>query len=67
MDKATDPELLHDALTHEQLAALMESVARGRAQYAAGEAISGEDVSQWLLSWGSEEELPPPSRKPQGD
>jgi len=63
MDKSTKRDLLDGAeaaLTPEQRAALMESVARGRAQLAAGEAISGEDVSRWLRSWGLETELPVP-------
>lgn len=31
----------------------MESVARGRV-------VASEDVHQWLRSWGSKDELPPP-------
>ena len=55
-----------EALTPEQLAAVRESVARGKAQYLSGEAISGDDVFAWLRSWGSENELPPPTRKARG-
>ncbi len=55
-----------EALTPEQLAALRESVARGKAQYLAGEAIPGEAVFAWLRSLGSENELPPPTRKARG-
>jgi len=52
-----------EALTSGERAVLLASVARGRAQYEAGEAISGEDVSRWLRSWGTDNELPPPERK----
>ena len=50
-------------LTAEQNAALMQSVARGRVQFEAGEGIAGKDVSRWLQSWGIAEELPAPTRK----
>jgi predicted transcriptional regulator len=55
-----------EALTPDQLAALRESVARGKAQDLAGEAIPGEAVFAWLRSWGSENELPTPTRKARG-
>jgi predicted transcriptional regulator len=58
LDPASD-----NTLTAEQKAALVQSVARGRAQFAAGEAITGEEVSRWLRSWGTENELAPPTRK----
>ncbi len=51
------------ALTPEQKAALSRSVERGRAQFKAGDGISGEEVSRWLRSWGTESELPPPTQK----
>ena len=35
----------------------MESVAQGRV-------VSGESVHEWLNSWGSSNELPPPKVKP---
>jgi len=35
---------------------------RARAQYAAGVAVPGEAVFEWLASWGSAYELPPPRR-----
>jgi predicted transcriptional regulator len=54
---------LDDTLTGEQKAALIQSVARGRVQFTAGEAIPGEEVSRWLRSWGTENELAPPTRK----
>jgi len=39
-----------------------EALADARAQYEAGDAIPGAAVLNWLASWGSEEELPPPRR-----
>lgn len=33
---------------------------RGLADVAAGRVISHEAVKRWLLSWGTENELPPP-------
>jgi predicted transcriptional regulator len=53
-------------LSAAQQAALEASVERGRAQYRAGEAISGDAVSLWLNSWGIDHELPPPARKQRG-
>lgn len=50
-------------LTPEQHKALMQSIARGEAQFKAGKAISGEEVSAWLRSWGTPNELPPPKSK----
>jgi len=47
-------------LTPEQKTALMQSIAKGRAQVEAGDGIPGEEMSRWLRSWGSENELPPP-------
>jgi len=47
-------------LTAEQKAALMQFIAQGRAQVEAGDGIPGEEMSRWLRSWGTENELPPP-------
>jgi len=52
-----------DDLTAEENAALVQSIARGEAQFAAGEGIPGEAVFAWMRSWGTENELPPPARK----
>lgn len=63
--RSQTPEWTRDSLdlTPEQQAALLQSVAEGEAQYAAGEAIPGDDVTAWLRSWGTKDELPPPGRK----
>jgi hypothetical protein len=50
-------------LTPEQKAALLQSVARGEAQYLASEAIPGAPVLAWIRSWGSQTPLPAPARK----
>jgi predicted transcriptional regulator len=52
-----------DNLTAEQNAALVQSIARGEAQFQAGEGIPGEAVFAWMRSWGTENELPRPARK----
>jgi predicted transcriptional regulator len=52
-----------DTATAQERAAYAESIARGRAQYAAGETVSGEEVFKWLDSWGTENELPAPRPK----
>jgi predicted transcriptional regulator len=52
-----------DDLTAEENAALVQSIARGDAQFQAGEGIPGEAVFAWMRSWGTENELPPPARK----
>jgi predicted transcriptional regulator len=52
-----------DKATVHQRAAYAESIARGRAQYAAGETVSGEEVFKSLDSWGTENELPAPLPK----
>jgi predicted transcriptional regulator len=35
--------------------------ARAEADIAAGRVISHEAMKRWLLSWGTDDELPPPS------
>jgi predicted transcriptional regulator len=40
------------------------SIVRARAQAAAGETVDGEAVYEWLESWGTANELPPPSPAP---
>jgi hypothetical protein len=37
-----------------------QAVADGIAQADAGQTIPYEDVRRWILSWGTESELPPP-------
>ncbi len=53
-----------DQLTPEQAAALRASIDRGEAQFLAGEGIAGEEVFAWMRSWGTDNELPVPRRKP---
>ena len=50
------------ALTEAQRTARAASIARARAQAAAGETAPAEAVYDWLASWGTENELPPPER-----
>jgi hypothetical protein len=40
------------------------AIAEARADAAAGRVISHADMSKWLDSWGSPDELPQPSRLP---
>jgi predicted transcriptional regulator len=49
-------------MTPEQAAALERSLARGEAQFLAGQAIPGDAVFAWLRSWGTAQELPAPER-----
>ncbi|MFN3076141.1 MAG: CopG family transcriptional regulator [Alphaproteobacteria bacterium] len=49
------------ALSDDDCAAFKEAVAVGLADAGEGRTIPYEDVRRWLLSWGSEHELPPPS------
>jgi predicted transcriptional regulator len=41
-------------------AALEAAVSQGLASLEAGHGIPYEDVRRWLLSWGADNELPPP-------
>ena len=43
--------------------ALSRAIAQGRAQIAAGKGIPLADMEQWLESWGTSDELPPPPWK----
>lgn len=36
------------------------AIARAQADYAAGRVVSHKAVTKWLLSWGTENPLPPP-------
>lgn len=38
------------------------AIAEGRADVAAGKVVSHHDMIRWLRSWGTPDELPPPSR-----
>jgi hypothetical protein len=40
--------------------ALEEAVEAARKSLAEGRGVPYEDVRRWLLSWGSDQELPPP-------
>jgi predicted transcriptional regulator len=44
-----------------ETAALRAVVAEARASLDKGQYIRHEDMRRWLLSWGTENELPPPS------
>ena len=41
-------------------AAFLAAVEAGRASLDAGRSVPHEDVRRWLLSWGADNELPPP-------
>ena len=41
-------------------AAFIQAVQEGIADADAGRTVPYEDVRRWLLSWGTEAELPPP-------
>jgi predicted transcriptional regulator len=41
-------------------AAFLAAVEEGLADAAAGRTVSHDDERRWLLSWGMENELPPP-------
>lgn len=45
----------------EERAAFLAAVDEGIADADAGRLIPYERVQRWLLSWGSDEELPPPT------
>jgi predicted transcriptional regulator len=49
-----------NALTPAQQAEFRAAVEEGMADARAGRTIPLEAVKRWLLSWGSENELPPP-------
>ncbi len=53
------PETLADHLSEED-AAFVAAVEEGIADADAGRTIPYEEVRRWLLSWGTENELPPP-------
>lgn len=46
--------------TDPEEAEFLAAVDEGLAEADAGKGISYEKVRRWLLSWGSEKELPPP-------
>ena len=41
-------------------AALIEAVSAGQASLEVGRSAPYEQVRRWLLSWGTDKELPPP-------
>jgi len=47
-------------LADEETEAFLAAVDGGLADAEAGRTIPYEDVRRWLLSWGTENELPPP-------
>lgn len=51
-----------EPLTPERSAALAPSIARGDAQFQAGDGIDGEAVFTWMRSWGTDNELRAPTR-----
>ena len=54
--QATTPEVHDD----EERAAFLAAVDQGLADVKAGRTVPYEKVRRWLLSWGTDEELPPP-------
>ncbi|KGM33433.1 CopG family transcriptional regulator [Inquilinus limosus] len=46
-----------------ETAALRAAVAEAIADVEAGRMVPHEDVRRWLLSWGTDSELPPPECK----
>ena len=53
-------ELARPALDDGNTAAFIKAVEAGIIDADAGRTIPYEDVRRWLLSWGTETELPPP-------
>jgi len=49
-------------LTPEDIA-FLEAVKAGKASIAQGRSISYEEIRPWLMSWGTEDELPTPECK----
>ncbi len=47
--------------TDDDTAAFVEAVAQGVAAADVGHTVPYEAVRRWLLSWGTDAELPPPS------
>lgn len=52
LNKHVDPD--------DDTAAFLKAVEEGVASLDAGGTVSYDDVRQWLLSWGTEKELPKP-------
>jgi predicted transcriptional regulator len=50
------PDPLHD----EETAAFTAAVQKGLSSLDKGRSIPYEKIRRWLLSWGTEKELPPP-------
>ncbi len=48
------------ALPDDETAAYVAAIKEGVADGDAGRVIAYDDVRRWLLSWGTEHELPPP-------
>jgi predicted transcriptional regulator len=51
-------QALHDYLEHEEW--LIEEIKEGLADLHAGRVIPHEKVMEWVASWGTTNELPPP-------
>ncbi len=58
--KNTTAPVVEPAMTAAEREARAASIVRARAQVAAGETVPGDAVFEWLASWGTENELPPP-------
>jgi predicted transcriptional regulator len=54
---------MSDSSSAAENAAFHEEVARGVASAEAGRLVSYESVRRWILSWGSESQLEPPTCK----
>jgi len=61
-DATKKPPVFGKTLTLEQETALERSIAHGEAQFQAGEGIDGEAVFTWMRCWGTDDELPAPTR-----
>jgi len=47
-------------LTDDDTAAFLAAVREGLADADAGRTVPHDEVRRWILSWGTESELPPP-------
>lgn len=54
------PQTPTTEMDDEERAALQAAVQEGREDIKAGRFVSYEKMRRWLLSWGTDHELPPP-------
>lgn len=53
-------QVTHVVMPDDEMAAFDAAVEEGIAAANAGRTIRYEDVRRWLLSWGTDKDLPPP-------